>query len=302
MISLKELARQKFIKNKINLKHILFLTIILLLSLPISTADASSSAQNITQDVAQSYYAINNIKAGTIVGLTSRRSNIVSPIATKLSSRLLGVVVSASNTTATLTPSSSKPFTNAKLVYVSTLGSYNVLVSNQNGPISPGQYITISSSNGIGMRADQSEPVVLGTALTGFNGAKGSLYHLIIKSSTGYIRTVNVGRILVNISIKQNPLQTPQSSYVPSFLNKIAFTAAQKQVSPFKVYLSILILLASIIITVVILYSGVKNGMKAIGRNPLSKKSIIAGLIQTIIAGLIIFIVGLFTVYFILKL
>jgi hypothetical protein len=52
----------------------------------------------------------------------------------------------------------------------------------------------------------------------------------------------------------------------------------------------------------VILYSGVRNTLISIGRNPLSKKTIYKGLIQIILMGLIIFITGLFGVYLLLKL
>jgi len=51
-----------------------------------------------------------------------------------------------------------------------------------------------------------------------------------------------------------------------------------------------------------VMYSGIRSGMIAVGRNPLSKKSIIRSLIQTVIAGLIIFLAGVFAVYLLLKL
>jgi hypothetical protein len=50
------------------------------------------------------------------------------------------------------------------------------------------------------------------------------------------------------------------------------------------------------------LYSGIRSGMIAVGRNPLSKKSIMRSLIETVIAGLIVFAVGIFAVYLLLKL
>jgi hypothetical protein len=51
-----------------------------------------------------------------------------------------------------------------------------------------------------------------------------------------------------------------------------------------------------------LIYSGIRSGMIAIGRNPLSKKSIVRGIIQVVIVGLIIFLVGVFGVYLLLKL
>jgi len=52
----------------------------------------------------------------------------------------------------------------------------------------------------------------------------------------------------------------------------------------------------------VTLYSGIRNALIAIGRNPLSKKSIFRGLLEIILTGFIILIIGLFAVYLLLKL
>jgi hypothetical protein len=46
----------------------------------------------------------------------------------------------------------------------------------------------------------------------------------------------------------------------------------------------------------------VRSSMIALGRNPLSRKSILRGMFQVIITSIIIFICGLFGVYLLLKL
>jgi hypothetical protein len=48
-------------------------------------------------------------------------------------------------------------------------------------------------------------------------------------------------------------------------------------------------------------YIGVRSGITAIGRNPLSKKDITKGLLQVILASMVVFIIGLFAVYLLLK-
>ena len=55
-------------------------------------------------------------------------------------------------------------------------------------------------------------------------------------------------------------------------------------------------------IAATLLWSGVRSGMISIGRNPLSKHSIIQGLMQVIIVAVLIFIIGVFAVYLLLKL
>ena len=50
-----------------------------------------------------------------------------------------------------------------------------------------------------------------------------------------------------------------------------------------------------------VLYAGIRSSITAIGRNPLSKKSILRGLLQVIFTSLIVFIISVFGVYLLLK-
>lgn len=59
---------------------------------------------------------------------------------------------------------------------------------------------------------------------------------------------------------------------------------------------------ASVITALVLLYAGVRNAIISIGRNPMSRKSIVKALIQVILTSLLILIIGLFAVYLLLKL
>ena len=89
---------------------------------------------------------------------------------------------------------------------------------------------------------------------------------------------------------------------ISGVLSSVATTVAGKPVSVVRIYLSVAVLLSVVVIVGNLLYAGVRTGMIAVGRNPLSKKSVIRSLIQTTIVGLIIFIAGVFGVYLILKL
>ena len=66
--------------------------------------------------------------------------------------------------------------------------------------------------------------------------------------------------------------------------------------------LSLLIFLASVVIAGSMLYAGVHSSMISIGRNPLSKQSIVRSMIQVIVTSFIVFIIGIFGVYLLLKL
>lgn len=259
---------------------------------------ASTKTEDITQAITQSYNATTQLDPGIIVHLKDKANGIVEPLKEADASKMLGVVVAPNASAVTLTPANSTQ----QQVFVATSGHYPVLVSTQNGGIKPGDYITISAITGVGMKADENQATVLGKAVEGFTGTTGVISSIKLKDQLGHDTTVEIGLINVDLNIAHNPLQLKATDFLPSFMAKAATTIAAKPVSAARIYLGLAVLLVSAFITANIVYSGVRNGMAAIGRNPLSKKSIIKSLIQTIMAGLIVFIVGVFAVYLMLKL
>jgi len=263
-----------------------------------SSKTTKTSVDNISDGVTTSYNAATTVEDGMLVRLTAKSSNTVVPLTQENDQSMLGVVVPPNNATIVLTPST----VSQQQVLVATSGHYDVLVSNQNGPINVGDYITISAIAGVGMKADTTEDEVLGKAAQTFSGVTDIIGTIDIKGTAGTTSQVAIGRIPVDLSIARNPLSSRQADYVPTFLSKVSSTIAAKPVSAARIYLSLAILVITGIVTGNMLYSGVKHGMIAIGRNPLSKKSIIKSLVETVIAGLIIFIVGILAVYLLLKL
>jgi hypothetical protein len=263
-----------------------------------STKASKTPSTNISSDVTQSYNADASVEEGMLVQLASKASNTVVPLTQAGIIDMLGVVVPPNNATIVLTPAAVKE----QQVLVATSGHYDVLVSNQNGPIDVGDYITISSVEGVGMKADASEGEVLGKAAGNFTGVADVIGTVQLKNSQGESSSVTIGRIPVDLTISRNPLYQRAADYVPQFLSKVAVTVARKPVSSARIYLSMAVLIITGIVTGNMLYSGVRNGMIAVGRNPLSKKSIIKSLIETVVAGMIIFIVGVLAVYLLLRL
>jgi hypothetical protein len=263
-----------------------------------TTTTTTTNNQDISQAVTQSYNADSSVQMGMIVNLKANDSTTVEPLSQGSINTMLGVTVAANDAALTLSPQNVKQ----QQVYVATYGRYATLVSTQNGPIRAGDYITISSLAGVGMKAGSDQSVVLGKATTNFSGTSNVEGSVTVKDNKGNSAKVAIGRIPVSLEVAHNPLASKATDYVPSFLAKTAVTVAGKPVSAARIYLGTLTLLVSALVTGNILYSGVKSGMTAIGRNPLSRKSIIRSLIQTVIAGLIIFVVGVFAVYLLLKL
>ena len=246
----------------------------------------------------QSYAAEQPIDNGTIVQLTGKDSNMVKPVAKENLTNMFGVAVDSRHLSVKLSSGSLKNET-----YVAVSGTYNVLVSDQGGAIAAGDHVTLSSINGVAMKAGTEESTVFGRAVGGFDGKGVTLGSATIKDTTsGRDKAVKLGSVPVTIDIKRNPNQKSTKTDVPEFLQRIGQAIAEKEVSPIRIYLSMAITAVSLIAAIVVMYSGVRNGVISIGRNPMSKKSIFRALLEIILTSVLILIIGLFAVYLLLKL
>lgn len=267
------------------------LVLMILPAIPVGAADLS-------QPVTQSYGTDGTLQQGMIVRLDPKDTTKVSALTADKAQDMQGIVVAANDAALTLSSDAA-----SRQVYIATYGRYDVLVSDQNGNIKPGDYISISSLNGIGMKADSKQPVVLGKAVEGFNGSSDVVGTANLKDRTGKNVEVSLGRIKVDMAISHNPLLIQaQNSGVTGYLQNVSSDVAGKTVSAARLYLSVVILFLTAIVAGSILYSGVRNSILSIGRNPLAKKSIIRGLLQVIVTSIMIFVIGLFGVYLLLKL
>jgi hypothetical protein len=250
----------------------------------------------LAQSVVQSYGANKSLEVGLIVELQPGSNSKVEALTRTNESKMFGVVVNPNSAAVSLSTSSS-----ASQTYVATSGNYQVLVSNQNGPIQAGNYITISSISGIGMKASTSDEIVVGKSLSNFLGTTDSLGSTTLKSSNGHTSTVQLGLIDVNLDIAHNPLLKNNEANLPSFLVNASQSVANKPVSVGRIYVSLIIIGICAIISGSMLYAGVRSSIVSIGRNPLSKRAVTRSLVQVTLTSLIVFILGIFAVYLLLR-
>jgi hypothetical protein len=249
------------------------------------------------QAISHAYDADGTVQKGMIVMIDPKNSNKIKPLTNKNDAAMHGVVVAANDTILSFGGDGT-----TSQVYVANDGKYQVLVSNQNGPITKGDIVTISAIDGIGMKVDVNESVVLGKALTGFDGKNNVSGYMTLKTSTGN-KKVAIGMIVVDIGIAHNPIQVSVNGPpVPAFMKRAGEAITGKTVSTWRIYIALIILLVTVFITGNLLYGGVKSSLVAIGRNPLAKGAVTRGLVQVIVLGVIIFVLGLFSIYLILKL
>lgn len=249
----------------------------------------------VAQDLTTGYQSDQDLQNGMIVRLKPGDSTKVEPLSQKNAPDMLGVVVSAGDTTVSL----SNP--GATQALVATTGQYGVLVSDQGGPIKEGDFITVSSVSGIGMKASSVQKLIIGKALKGFDGKTGVDGTTTLQSNNGK-KTVHLGRVPVEILMANNPLyEAENTSGVPRFLSKAAQIVTDRPVTAFRIYASAAVIILSLIVAGGILYAGVRSGMTSIGRNPLAKHSIMRSLIQVTLMALIVFVIGVFAVYLLLR-
>ncbi len=247
------------------------------------------------QAVTQGYGAEQVLQRGMLVQLKDGDTSKVEPVNQANSTKMYGVVVNANDAPVTLS-------SDGKKVFVATTGHYEALVSTQAGEVKAGDYIAVSAIDGIGMKAGDKEPVIVGRALTGFDGKSNAIGSSKVKDSAGGTVSVSIGYVQTDVSVARNPLLRAEEPNVPEALRKISESIAGKPVNAVRVYIALFVFMVTTFVSGILMYGGVRSGIISIGRNPLGRKSIIRGMFQIILTGLTVFITGIFGVYLLLKL
>jgi hypothetical protein len=235
--------------------------------------------------IVRGFQAGGSLEPGLIVSLSKNAKNTVEATPGNQPSRIYGVVIDPTQAPVTVQSA-------GKQVFIATAGNYSVLVSDQNGVVKIGDYLSISAVSGIGAKVTPDQSLVLGRAITAFDGSSG----VITKTSDGH----SIGRITVSVSPGKNPLAEDPVN-VPGPLKKISQSIAGRNVAAIRIWAASGIFIVAAIIGVSVLISGIRSSITAIGRNPLSKKTIMRGLWQVVGLAVMVFTIGLIGVYLLLK-
>lgn len=236
-------------------------------------------------NVVAGYKSKGELQPGYLVALVKGSQDTVEAVPPDGSDRIYGVVIDPSEAPLTLNRQVDGQ------VFVATTGNYKVLVSTQRGSVRPGDYLSISDSSGIAADAANSQKTIIGQALEGFDGKKG----VITK-----VGDAAIGKVMVNIDPRRNPIAT-NDVYVPGFLKSVGQAVAGKQVTAQRIYLSLIFLIAAVSLSTTLLWASVRGGMIAMGRNPLNRGHILNSMFKVVTAAVMIFLIGLFGVYLLLR-
>lgn len=247
----------------------------------------------LAQDFTQGYGTDDKLIRGSIVSRSTTDDSKVDAANLDNLDRLFGVVVRSDESALTITSDTAG-------VYVATTGKFEVLVTTISGDIKSGDYITASSISSMGMKAGDTQELVIGKSLQDFdiNDPSMKIGTTTVKSVDGKSHDVVIGRVLADLDVKRNP-RLSQSA--PELLVNFSELVAGKPVSLLRVYAALAVLIVAAALGGSMLYAGIRSAFVAIGRNPLAKKSVMRGLLQVIITSMGIFLSGFFAVYLILK-
>ncbi len=225
------------------------------------------------------FKAIGTVVPGNIVALDKNQPNTVILAPANDPGRIYGVAIQSSQAPITVQDSGCQ-------VFVATSGSYPVLATAEHGDIKTGDYISLASKDGVAARATDKTPYVLGRALEDFKAAgQGSI----------------AGKANVQISPGANPFLKNDLG-VPKFLRRLTESVAGKPLSAIRIYTAVGMFVVAVAASAGLLAIGVKSGMIAIGRNPLSRHSVLQSLTQVLAVAGLIFLCSLFGIYLLLRL
>ncbi len=270
---------------KINILKIFILPVALIIPLCMAVL---ANAQTLNKG----YKSDEPLQTGMLVMETDYDPKKVTSVSLDTLDKLIGIVIQKNDSPVTLASTDEK-------VFVADTSEYPVLVSNENGTIEVGDYISISSLAGVGMKANGFQSLVVGRATEKFEG-NGDSIGTTVDNRTN--RTINFGRIPAVISIKRNPnFDERQGNNVPKVLERVSFSIAGKPVNTARIWIATAVFLGSLLVAGIMLYSGARSSLISVGRNPLSRSTIIKGLGQVVVMSIIVFISGMFAVYLLLK-
>ncbi len=245
--------------------------------------------------ISVSYSTDQKLPAGTMVAIDTQSDGVVIAANNEGNNNIVGVVVDRSTAFV-----ASGAGNGNQQVEVSSKGTAYVLVSNINGAVSRGAPVTASPLEGIGMLATQ-EGKIVGIAQADLSDQSVEAQFKTVTDKQGVKRRVLIGLVPVFLDVTFYQPDQSQSRFIPKALRDIGQTISGKPVSATRLWGSLIVVLAGLIVAIVLVYGAVRSSIWAIGRNPLAKKTIQGSLLRVIALAVAVLMMSVGAVYLILK-
>ncbi len=232
------------------------------------------------------------IPTGSVVSLASNSSDQIEKSTFDNEARLIGVAASANDALIDLQPVGS-------LIRVAVSGDTTLLVTNLNGDISPGDQLVISPLSGIATKLNNDYPTkkIIATAGGSFSASTTNTITVEATTATGQKKTATVGRINAKLMLSD---RSDQKAASQNILATVGEKLTGKPTNPVRLVASSVIAVSTFALAGLILNGSVKGSFISLGRNPLSKDSIVGGLFRASLLAVIITAMGLAMAYVVL--
>lgn len=228
----------------------------------------------------QAFFTVNlDVRPGMLVSLT-RNPEVVEPSTEKMDTALVGVVSNGD----------SSGIVEQGQVTVLSEGIANVLVSTVAGDIKVGDRIGVSSIVGIGAKSGSSGWIV-GTAQRDVNEQSEEAVPTEVLDSSGVKRTVYIASIPVQLKVVYFSSPTPpsqKSTAIPYDIQTVADSVAGKRASTAAIIMSFILILCGVAVAGFIVVTAVRKGLEGIARQPLVKRAMTKGMLQSFLVALAI--------------
>lgn len=183
-------------------------------------------------------------------------------------------------------------------VFITTTGDVTALVSDVNGPVKKGDYVTTSKISGVLMKSDVNSPIVVGQALVDYSteGQEG----IVVQDDSGKKYDAHVKSLNISLDVQgQSAINDATSS---TALQSIGYAITGRTLSNWQIISSFVIILLLIVLEGSIIYAAVYSSIRALGRNPLAHSAIYRQLFQVILVVISVLLFGVAVIYAIIRL
>lgn len=268
------------------IKRLIFALLLVLITIPYSLNPIPSLAQEnldltYTYDITDPEALSGDIMMSSSEGLVRANASY--------SNRAFGILQENPTIVFRSTDDAQKPIIRA--------GTSIINVSNLNGAIKKGDYITSSPIAGKGQKSSQSG-YTLGIALTEFSGENGE--------SVSYDGAqYNTGQIQIAVKIEYTELTNPRTFYrFLDLFNLAVFQNLQdssRSIEIVKYFAALIVFVVSVILGFNMFARSIPKSIEAIGRNPLARKTIQFSIILSVALTLISSLIGVVAAFLILR-
>lgn len=238
-------------------QHLLIIVIFCFVYTPVAWAAAISYGYKTNESIAY----------GALVSLDKSNPSMVKLSTKEDIETLLGVSVKSNESLLSLSNGTTD-------IEVAVEGTAMVLVSDINGDIKPGDPITVSPIAGVGMRSPNATKIV-GTAQQNFNRDNSGTTKQKITDKDGKDKEVNIGKIPLSVKVEtyNGNAQNPANAMLQALQSAVSFIAG-RQVPVARALVAVGIVLSSLLICSIIVYTSIRTSFISVGRNPLAQSFI----------------------------